>query len=184
MRLGIVYDLFFAQFATVEPDPVLRDVLVRRFLELNGINPNTPIFGGFLASGATVQRLQSLSFALTGVRNTLTFRSLYSNNVRVSRFAQLSEDLNDTSQVRQRAFFVDLAHRLTPISAANIAFARQRTTGSLNEQGSTLSSISALWSTSLTPRIGVSAGTRYVRFSSATQPYTERAVFGNIRVQF
>ena len=184
VRLGIVYDLFFAQFASVEPDPVLRDVLVRRFLEANGINPNTPIFGGFLASGAVLQRLQSLSFALNGVRNTLTFRTLFGDSTRVSRFGQLNEDLNDASSVRQRSFFVDLAHRLTPTSSANIAFARQRTTGSLDEQASTLSSLSGLWNQSLTPRVGVSAGARVVRFSSATQPYTEHAVFGNIRVQF
>lgn len=184
VRLGIVYDLFFAQFASVEPDPVLRDVLVRRFLEANGINPITPIFGGFLASGATVQRTQSLSFALVGIRNTLTFRTLYSNSARVSRFAAGNDDLNQASQVRQRGFFVDLAHRLTPVSTANLAFARQRTTGSLDEQASTLSSLSALWSKTVNPRVGLSAGARYVRFSSATQPYTERAVFANVRVQF
>ena len=184
VRIGIVYDLFFAQFASVEPDPVKRDVLVRQFLQVNGINPDTPIFGSFLASGVTLQRLQTASFALVGLRNTLTFRTLYSNSQRVSRFGAGNEDLNQASQVRQRSFFVDVSHRLTPLTSANLGLAVQRNTGSLGEQASTLTSLSALYSKTLTPRAGISAGARYAHFSSATQPYDERAVFATVRVQF
>ncbi len=183
VRIGIVYDIFFQQFASAEPDPTLRDLLVRRFLEANGINPNTPIFGGFLASGATLQRLQSASFALIGVRNTLTFRTLFGNTQRVTRFA-VDPTLDDATRVRQRSFFVDLSHRLTPQSSASLAFGSQRNTGSVEAQTSTLTSLSASYSQTLTPRVGVSAGARVVHFSSATQPYDERAVFGNIRVAF
>jgi uncharacterized protein (PEP-CTERM system associated) len=32
------YDLFYAQFASVEPDPVRRDALVRAFLDANGLD--------------------------------------------------------------------------------------------------------------------------------------------------
>ena len=183
VRIGIVYDIFFQQFASAEPDPVLRDLLVRRFLEANGINPNTPIFGGFLASGASLQRLQSASFALIGIRNTLTVRTLFGNTQRVTRFA-VNPTLDDATRVRQRSFFVDLSHRLTPLSSASLAFGSQRNTGSVSEQTSTLTSLSANYSQTLTPRVGVSAGARVVHFSSATQPYDERAVFGNIRVAF
>lgn len=184
IRVGIVYDLFFVQFATLQPDPVLRDVLVRQFLQANGINPNTPIFGSFLASGVTLERLQTASFTLTGLRNTLNVRTLFSNSQRLSRFGPGNEILDQTSRLRQRSFFVDLTHRLTPIATANIGLGYQRNTGLLVEQGSTLTSINALYSTSLTPRVGVSAGARIAHFSSATQPYDERAIFANIRVQF
>ncbi len=46
VRIGIAYDIYFLQFAAAEPDPVLRDALVRQFLQAHGIDPNTPIFGG------------------------------------------------------------------------------------------------------------------------------------------
>ena len=37
---GSAFDLLFAQFATIEPDPVLRTQLVNNFMKANGINPN------------------------------------------------------------------------------------------------------------------------------------------------
>lgn len=184
VRVGIVYDLFFVQFATLEPDPVLRDVLVRRFLQANGINPNTPIFNSLPASGVTLQRSQTASFALTGPRNTLSFRTLLSNTHQLTRFAAGNGALDQASRLNQRSFFVDFSHRLTPIATANVGLAYQRNTGALDEQGSTLTSVNALYSTSLTPRVGISAGARLAHFSSATQPYDEHAIFANINVKF
>ncbi len=184
VRVGTVYDLFFAQFAVLVSDPVLRDVLVRAFLQANGINPNTPSTRELRVSGFTLSRLQTASVSLTGVRDTLSFRTLFSNSQHVSRFGAANDSFDDTSRVRQRSFFVDLSHRLTPVSTATLGFGYQRTTGSLDEQASTLTSINALYSTTLTQRVSLSGGARLTHFGSATQPYDEHAIFANIRVQF
>ena len=184
VRVGTVYDLFFAQFAVLVPDPVLRDVLVRAFLQANGINPNTPITRELRVSGFTLARIQTASVSLTWPRDTLSFRTLFSNTQRVSRFGSGNDAFDDSSRVRQRSFFVDLSHRLTPISTATLGLGYQRNIGALDEQGSTLTSINALYSTTLAPRVSLSGGARLTHFGSATQPYDEHAVFANIRVQF
>ena len=184
VRVGTVYDLFFAQFAALVPDPVLRDLLVRQFLQANGINPNTPISRELQTAGFTLARLQSASVSLTGPRNTLSFRTLFSNTQRVNRFGTGTSAFEDTSRLRQRSFFVDLSHRLTPISTATLGLGYQRNTGGLDEQGSTLTSINALYSTTLMPRVSLSGGARLTHFSSPSQPYDEHAIFANIRVQF
>ena len=184
VRVGTVYDLFFAQFAALVPDPVLRDLLVRQFLQANGINPNTPISRELQTAGFTLARLQSASVSLTGPRNTLSFRTLFSNTQRVNRFGIGTSAFEDASRFRQRSFFVDLSHRLTPISTATLGLGYQRNTGGLDEQGSTLTSINALYSTTLMPRVSLSGGARLTHFSSPSQPYDEHAIFANIRVQF
>ena len=180
--LGDAYSLFFVQFASIEPDPVRRDLLVRAFLAANGISPNALLAGDFLGSGVTVQRTQSLSLALQGIRSTLTLRSQFSNSARVNRLRVGADSLVEATRVRQRNITVDYSHRLTPTAAAGLTLARLRTSGIL--EASTLTSLSATWSDMVNARTNVSAGARFVRFSSATQPYTERAVFASVRLTF
>ena len=182
--LGDSYNLFFVQFASIEPDPVRRDLLVRAFLAANGINPNALVTGDFLGSGVTVQRTQSLSLALRGVRSSLTVRSQFGNSARINRLLIGANDLIEATRVRQRDVTVDLSHRLTPTAAAALTLARLRTSGIFEAQGTTLTSLSATWSNMVNARLNLSAGARYVEFSSATQPYTERAVFATVRMQF
>jgi len=182
--LGNAYDLFFQQFASIEPDPIARDQLVQDFLLTNGIAPDAVLVGGFLSSAATVQRLQSLSVALRGVRTTVTFYLTQSHSSRLDSFVTVIDDLSNSSMVRQRGFHVNVSHRLTPLSSANLVLSTQRTNGDLNTQESTLNSISAIWSTRTGPRSDLSAGARWVDSDSITHPYVERAIFANLRLQF
>ena len=182
--LGDAYSLFFVQFASVEPDPVRRDLLVRAFLAANGISPNALIAGDFLGSGVTVQRTQTLSFAVQGVRSTLTLRSQFSNSARVNRVLVGGDSLIEATRVRQRNISVDYSHRLTPTAAAGLVLARLRTSGIFDAQATTLTSLSATLSDMVNARTNISAGARFVKFSSATQPYTEKAVFANVRLTF
>lgn len=182
--LGSAYDLFFQQFASQEPDPVKRDVLVRQFLQTNGIAPDAVIVGGFLASAATVQRLQALSVGLRGVRTTITLHVTQSSNGRLDSLVTAVDDLSNNNRVRQRGFHVDVAHRLTPLSSINLVLSTQRSEGDLANQESTLNSLSTTWLTRTGPRSSLSAGARWVDFDSPTQPYVERAIFANLRLQF
>ena len=182
--LGSAYDLFFQQFASQEPDPIKRDLLVRQFLQTNGIAPNAVIVGGVLSSAATVQRLQALSVGLRGVRTTITFHLTQSSSGRLDNIVTAVDDLSNSSQVRQRGLHVDVSHRLTPLSSISFIVSTQRTQGDLASQESTLNSLSTTWSTRTGPRSTLSAGARWVDFDSTTQPYVERALFANLRLQF
>ena len=181
---GNAYDLFFRQFASTEPDAVKRDVMVRNYLQTNGINPNATVAGGFLASAATLQRSQLLSFAVVGVRNAVTLQASASRSERADKVATALDDLSTASVVRQRGVAVDWAYRLTPLSRINVTGAYQRGEGDLNSQQTTLKSVSAAWSSTLGARSTVSAGLRHIVFDSATTPYDENALYAAVRLSF
>ena len=181
---GSAYDLFFRQFASAEPDAARRDVLVRSFLQNNGINPNAVVVGGFLASSATLQRAQSASVALIGVRNTVTLRAAASRSQRADQFATNFDDLSTTKAVRERGITLDWAFRLTPTSSINVSGSIQRNQGDIDSQQTTLKAITIGWSAPLGARSTVSAGARHAVFESNTSPYDENALFAAIRLAF
>jgi uncharacterized protein (PEP-CTERM system associated) len=177
---GTNFDAFFQLYATVEPDPVARRKLVNDYLQFNGINPASQPFGAFLASAVTLQRAQNLSFALLGIRDTLTLTASKSENRQLDAVIPL----NDFSLLRQRGLAVDLAHRLTPISTVSLNALYQRASGSLASQTTTLKSIAAAWSNRLGRRTDLALGARHAVFDSTSSPYDETAVYGTLRLQF
>ena len=181
---GSAYDLFFRQFASAEPDALRRDTLVRAYLQNNGINPNAVVIGGFLASAATLQRMQSASVALVGARNTVTLQATASRTERADQFTTGFDDLSSARKVRQRGASLAWAHRLTPLSSINVTGAYQRSMGDVAAQQTTLKSVSAAWSTPWGARSSVSAGARHTEFESSSAPYDENAVFAAIRISF
>lgn len=181
---GSAYDLFFRQFATIEPDAVRRDTVVRNYLQNNGINPNAVVIGGFLASAATLQRLQSASFAIVGVRNTITLQASKSRSERADKVVTVIDDLSGVREVNQRGLSLDWAYRLTPVSSISVTGSYQRSEGDSIAQQTTLKSISTAWTSPLGPRSTVSAGARHSIFDSTTTPYDESALFAAIRLSF
>lgn len=181
---GSAYDLFFRQFASAEPDVVRRDVLVRSFLLANGINPNTVIVGGFLASAATLERTQLASVALVGVRNTVTLQASAQRSERADKLTTALDDLSSVREIRQQGLSLSWAHRLTPLSSINLTGSYQRSEGDVASQQTTLRSITATWTSPLGARSTVSAGARHAEFDSTTTPYDENALFAAIRVSF
>lgn len=181
---GTTFDLFFLQFASIEPDPVRREQLVNNFLRANGISPTAVVVGGFLSSGVTLDRRQELSFTLLGVRDTVTFLASQSDSSRLDTVVQAEDDFSDSSFIEQRGFSVNWARRLTPISSLNLGLSQQKTTGSLDDQETELRSIALTWSSRLGPRTTVSLGARRSEFDSSTDPYDENAVTGSISMTF
>lgn len=180
---GSAYDLFFRQFASSEPDAVKRDVLVRNYLQANGINPNAVVIGGFLASAATLDRSQSASLGIVGVRNTVTVQVSSRRSERADKLATVLDDLSTTNAVRQRGLTLDWALRLTPQSSITLGGSYQRSDGDLPTQQTTLRSVAATWNSSLSPRSSVSAGARHSTFDGTT-PYDENALFAAFRLSF
>lgn len=181
---GSAYDLFFRQFASAQPDPTQRDVMVRNFLQTNGIDPRASVIDGFLASAVTLQNTQAMSVALVGARNTVTLRASVSRRERADQVSTSLDDLSATTRMRERGISLDWAHKLTPKSVINLAGSYRRSEGDLSAQQTTLKAFTAAWSSPLGARSTMSAGARHARFDSPSAPYTENAVFGAVRFAF
>lgn len=182
--IGTVFDLYFQQFASLEPDPVLRQVLVTNFLLANGINPRTPIFGGFLTSAIALTRDQQLSVGLTMPRTTVTLAWQQSWTRNAESFAQTPDDFSNTTLVQQRGVTLSGNYRLTPVSALSLSASWSRARGDLQILTTTLRSLQGNWSTQFNPKTTGSVGVRHSEFSGAGQPYTENAVIGSVSMRF
>ena len=181
---GSTYDLYFSQFASIQPDPVLRAALVNSFLQANGLNPNVSVVSGFLTSAVSLQRRQDLSFALLGVRDTVTFFANRSSGSRLDSVAVANDDLSNSGAVRQNGFSVSYAHRLTPDASLNVLASAQKASDGQGLQSTSTKSVNVTVSTRLTRRATAVLGARRVVFESPTAPYTESAVTGALNVQF
>lgn len=182
--LGPIYDLYFAQFATVEPDPVKRAELVNAFLQANGINPNAIVVSNFLTSAVSLQRRQDLSFTLLGVRDTITFTASRTETSRLDTISTAIDDLANATLIRQTGLSVSYAHRLTPDTSVNLTGLSQRSSDSSGLQETSSNSVNLGVSTRLGLRTSAAVNARRVIFESKTSPYNETAITGTVNVQF
>lgn len=181
--VGSVYDVYFSQFASVEPDPVARATLVNNYLAANGINPNAVVLNNFLTSGVALQRRQDLSLALLGVRDTVTFLLSRSDSRRLDAITNSFDSLSNASSVVQNGFSVNYSHRLTPDYSLGVLVSRQATAGDTAAQETTLKSLNVNVTGKVGKKAATSLGLRHV-VSDGLNPYTETAVTGNLNVQF
>lgn len=182
------YDLFFQLFASQEPDPVARDLLVRSFLERNGVPPDTLIGGGgFLTSAASVQRRQELSFALTGVRTSLLASAYVTDNSRIDAASSGVDDLA-LGDVRQRGLSFTISHRLTPLSGLSLTLSSQRSRLRADDPAagrrSGLDSVQLGWNTQLGPASNLALSVRHNEFQDDTDPHTENALTAAFSTRF
>lgn len=181
--VGSVYDLFFSQFASLEPDPVARATLVNNYLAANGISPTAVVLSNFLTSGISLQRRQNLSLALLGVRDTVTFFLSRTDSSRLDSITNSFDSLSSASSVVQNGFSVNYSHRLTPDYSLGVLLSRQATSGDTAAQESTLKSLNVNVTGKVGKKAAASLGLRHV-VSDGSTPYTETAVTGNLNVQF
>lgn len=193
--LGSVYDLYFQLFSNLQPfaemtgpakDAAVANA-VNAFLAQSGVSPNTQVTSSFLTSRATVQRLQQLTLALTGVRNTLTLLATRSENQSILASSSLVDDFSQSSQIRQQGFSLTFSHKLTATSNLNATASHQQSIGS---GGTTTNSRanSTTYQVNLTTRLGSktngSLSFRRSEFDNATNPYKENALIGMISVVY
>ena len=182
--LGSLSDLLYGQFASIETDPFKRTQLVNQFMQSNGFSSDAKVISNFLSSSASLQRRQEASFALLGVRDTVSFNLTRGTNSQLSSFVTGVDDLSKSSIIRQTGVSMAYAHRLTPDAALNVVATRQNTSGALGLQSTSLRSFNVALSGRLGRQINASIGARRVFFDSATTPYAETAVTGNVSMQF
>lgn len=182
--IGSTYDLYFSQFAALEPDPIKRGALVTSFLQTNGISANTPVISSFLTSAVSLQRRQDLSFSLLGLRDTVVFIATRSSTSRLDTLSTVLDDLSNASAVYQNGLSISYAHRLTPDTAMNVLTSIQQSSDSQGLQDTSTRSLNMSISTKLGSKSTGSLSARRVVFDSKAAPYTESAIIGTLNVQF
>lgn len=180
------FERFDQLLQSSQPDAALREQAVNELLKRNGFGPNDRVSFGSLAAGLTVQRQQELSVGLLGLRDTITFTALRARGSRDTANDPLnvSDDFSKGNVLSQRAFNVDLSHRLTPLSVFTVQWSQIKSTGTVTGVSTSLRGLSASWVTQLGSRTSASLGARRSLFDSTTQPYNETAVLANMRHQF
>lgn len=178
------YDLFYANLATLYPDPVLRRQMALLQLAQLGLNPNSLVSSGFLKSAATLLSQQDLSVVLQGVRTTLTLSALRSESRRLDNVSTAQDDLSASENIRQTGFTASLGHRLTPISSLSLTLSKLRTRGDLASQATDLQSLILSWTGQIGLHGGLSLGVRRVEFDSPSTPYDESAMFATLSLRF
>jgi uncharacterized protein (PEP-CTERM system associated) len=184
LNLGTNFELFNRQFASVEPDPILREQLVLDFLRANGIPADQQTVAGFLTTNVQLQRSQDLGLALVGRRNTLTFVASQTRTSNLIRYLETGEQFQNPSYVRQRGGGVNFSHRLTPISSISLALSQQRSAGASDVFGNKQTRADVNWTTRLGHRTSLGVSARHVAFDSTNRPYTENAVLANLSLRF
>lgn len=175
------YDLFFLLYASLEPDPVKRDLLVRADLLSLGLSPDAPAAVGFLSAGPSQLRNQMLSFTLQGVRANVTATASRSVTSRLGENLNQG-DLANNASIEQRSYALTGSYQLTPVTGMSLTISRQETVGDASRRAQ-LTSMMLNWNSRLGSRLSVQLGARHSRFVGVT-PYAENAAYATLTQQF
>ena len=181
---GATFDLYYTQFAAIEPDPVKRTDLVNSYLKANGLAASGGADTGFLRSGETVLRAQNVSVAYRGLRGAAVLAVSRSVNVPIQGGALPSGDFINTASIVSDNVSVNLSHRLTPTSSANLTLSHQQSHGDQSAQYGKQRELRLQYVAGLTDRSNVTAGTRRALYKTNQTPYNESAVFATYGYRF
>lgn len=174
-----LFQVFDRQFASIEPDPAARELLVLAFLRAQGLDPAARVAGGFLNSAVSLLDRHEASAAYAGRRVALAVQA-YSNSNRVIDASAAASQ----GTLRQHGYQGNASYRLTPNSNVSISGSRLMTKPTSTQSGTDLKSLSVSWGQQLGRRTSASASLRYTVFNSTTSPYREAAVSASLNHRF
>ncbi len=175
-----LYQVFFAQFASIEPDTTLRDRLVRGFLQAQGLDPDAVVSGGFVNTAVTVQERHQLTLSYAGQRVAGSLQAFGSKS-RVIDATATTATLEDT---RQWGYVATASYRLSPTANLALTGSRLLTQATSTQGGTELKSLSLSYGDQLGRRTSASLSARYSVFNSALSPYREAAVTASLSQRF
>lgn len=181
---GTAFDLLFAQFASVQPDPVLRAQLVNNFLRANGIDPNASLNTGYLPNQVTEELRNEASVAWLGQRSTVILNVYQTKVNNLGPLSNPGNDFANGNQIDWLGFGLNFSHQLTPRATLTASLAQQQTTESQGSQETTLRTGTLMWTNRIAERATLSLSARYTDFSSTTSPYNESALLATLSMQF
>lgn len=186
--IGTYYDIFSLfcrqQLASSITDPAALAIAVNScanaFLISTGVPANAQATTGFLSSQAYVQRMQQLSWALFGARNSITLLANRSENQSTLGMSSALDDFSKSNVIRQRGLSLNISHRLSELSSLNFMVSRHQSSGTNN----TLKTTTNLYQATLSTRLGThttgSLSVRRAEFDSTTNPYNEHALIATL----
>ena len=176
-----LYQLIDARLAVLEPDPVLRDQLVRaEIANIPGADPTQVIGAIPLSTGVTLVRRDDIGFSYSGLRTTFNVLVFSSDSQVLDSAFQAPGD----GRVRQWGYTGSAAYKLNPLDSVNLTGSQQRTLGNELRRGNDLKSLSLGWTGQLGRRASASLSARYTVFNSDTNPYKESSLSGSISLRF
>jgi uncharacterized protein (PEP-CTERM system associated) len=178
-----VYQMLYAQLASLQPDPTLRDQLVRDTLLTQHLDGNAMVAGGFVNGGTTVQRRDDLSLTYLGRRSTFTLQAFSSTTRRIDTTTAGV----DTAPVQQAGLNATVSYRLTPQTSVNLSGSSLRTPGTETQAGNRLKSAALSMSSQINKGLSASLSARYSAFDGATGPtgpYREAALSASLNLRF
>ena len=175
-----LYELYFAQFASVQPDPVQREQLVLSFLRGIGANPNDTVGGGLLTNAVTLQRRQDLSLAWLGRRTNVNLQAFSTS----SRVLDTPNAGPGSEPVVQRGYSGTVSYSLSPTSSMSMVGAQQKALSTATRRGNDLKSVSLSLSSRATRTATTSLSARYAVFNGDTNSYRDTSIAASVRFQF
>lgn len=169
-----LFDVLYAGFATLVPNPVERTAMVNAMLRSSG----------FLTTAASIQRRQNLSVAWLGLRSTLLLSTSRNDARAADPTAVNIGDLSNGRNLHSTGFGANLSHRLTPVSALSVDLSLTRTNSTVDNRSTNLRSLAATFTTQLNSQMDLSITARRTLFRSDVDPYTESALGASLKVQF
>ncbi len=185
--LGTNYDLLYSIFAPALPTPEAAAAFVNAYLLANGISPSAQVQVGFQPNQIVLQQLRQISFALLGVRNTVTFTATQNDTQNVSLLNGLGVGIGSgpsQNNVNQIGASVNWSHQLTPQASLIGTISRSNSKGTgTNTLETTQQLMSLNLVTQLGPKTNAGIGARRV-IADGTANYTENALTATLSHKF
>lgn len=180
---GSPFDLLFAQFASVEPDPVKREQLVIAFMQANGIDPNSRLNTGYLPSQVQLQDRNEASAALLGQRSTVILNAYQTSTKNLGPLSNPDNNFANANEIDWLGFGLTWAHKLTPRATLSVNASQLQTKQAEGTQDTTLRIGTVMWTNQIAERASVSVSASY-NAQTGSSTYNEASVFASLNMQF
>jgi uncharacterized protein (PEP-CTERM system associated) len=182
----LLYQLLRNEFSRNETNEAVLEAKVQAALQNlrnSGQNLDTLLFQNFLTSSATLDRVQRLSVALSGIRSVWTLAVFRSDSSRLDTIVSSGDDFDFNTDIEQQGWSLNYAHRLTPLTSFNAGLTNQKSTGSsgLNLRSTTAS---VGLGTRLSRRTSASVQLQHGTYKGSSGSYNDTAISGFITHRF
>lgn len=180
--------LLDAIFAARIPDPAARQAAVEQFINQAGLPAFLSVPQAFYTEQVFLREPIVGSFAILGVRNTITFTASRASNERIA--GTTGTPLPDVFAFSNRfvtyGVSANWSHQVTSLSTLNLFGSWSRADNEAPTVFSTTQDyIRLTWNTRLSPKTDSALGVRYTIFDSDLNPgYREAAAFGGLTHRF
>lgn len=178
-----LYELYFAQYAALIPDPVQRDQFVLALIGATGRDRNEVVSGGLFGNnGLALENRSEGIWTWAGPRLTLNVSGYAVGTERIDTGGVNPISRNDNA--RLRGYAAGAGWRLTPLTTLNATGSRVMSKDTVTLLGSDLKSLSFGLTSQLGERTTGLLSARYSVLNGATESYRETALTGSISLRF